>query len=120
MLNQDGIEILETVPIMTYTGWSISILICGILIMIFSLVFWARAHKGERYVQLVQCLPLIGGLLLGLVISVCSLIQVPVLYEETGRYTYTCIIEDEVSMKDIYSNFEIVEAKGKIYTLKDK
>ena len=120
MLNQDGIEVLDTVPIMEYTKVSYAVSILGIIVMVLTFVFWIKKYKGHYSVTMSQCISLLGGLLLGLVIFVCSLMHTSVFYTETGKYTYTCVIEDEVSMKDIYSNFEIVEAKGKIYTLKDK
>lgn len=40
--------------------------------------------------------------------------------QETGRYRYEVTINDNVSFKDIYENYKIIDQEGKIYTLIDK
>lgn len=40
--------------------------------------------------------------------------------EPTGQYMYEAFIDDSVGIKEIYERYEIVDAKGDIYILKDK
>lgn len=39
---------------------------------------------------------------------------------ETGRYQYTVLIDDDTPFVEIYEKYEVVDANGKVWTLKDK
>lgn len=56
----------------------------------------------------VVCLLVLGGIMLGAP-------QV-----ETGRYQYTALIDDDTPFVEIYEKYEVVDANGKVWTLKDK
>lgn len=38
----------------------------------------------------------------------------------TGRYQYEVIIPNDTVLKEIYEQYDIVEAKGHIYIIRDK
>lgn len=38
----------------------------------------------------------------------------------TGIYEYEVIINDDVSVKDIFNNYQFVEKRGDIYVIRDK
>ena len=38
----------------------------------------------------------------------------------TGYTEYQVLIDDDVKWKDLYENYEIIDQKGKVYTIKEK
>lgn len=106
-----GVEVLNREPIkdlnMHYAipCWSIALIIFVILIFL----LFAFDYAEELFLVLVMIEFIVVMLL------TCTYCK-----QETGRYRYEVTINDDVSFKDIYENYEIVDQEGKIYTLIDK
>lgn len=106
-------EILYKEPIMemaqNYKVAALVVLIIGAI----SFVTMICADKWSVWVSIggfsaVICLLVLAGIMLGAP-------QV-----ETGRYQYTALIDDDTPFVEIYEKYEVVDANGKVWTLKDK
>jgi hypothetical protein len=55
---------------------------------------------------------------------ICLLVFVGIIWGapqiETGRYQYTVLIDDDTPFVEIYEKYDVVDANGKVWTLKDK
>ena len=67
---------------------------------------------------------IVGSLLIivgiGITCMIFSAIHFPCFYEETGKYRYRCILEDNVSANYIADNFNIIEIKGKEWIIESR
>ncbi len=57
-----------------------------------------------------------------LVAIILFIVGLGILYSEepTGRYKYECLIDESVSITEVYGHYEIVEQRGDIWVLEDK
>ena len=62
----------------------------------------------------ISCCGWMGALLIALVIGIAN----P--QESTGRYRYECLIDETVSMTEVYERYEVIEQRGDIWVLEDK
>lgn len=58
-----------------------------------------------------------------IILTVVSVIAVPVargLNKETGRFRYEVLLNGELSCRDIYDRYEVLERRGSIWVLEDR
>lgn len=108
-----GIEVLNTYTYTTGGVLEASILfilafICIILgfVIIGSLIYFS----GDFRFFILSLFPLIFSIFLTITGAACK--------EPITTTYYEVIIDDNVDFKDIYEKYEIIDVKGKIYTLK--
>lgn len=110
----EGIEILDKTEIL-YTS-DVAILFCVfsmiaiIVTAIISILFLAYNQIREAIISAVVC-----GLAIITIIISLSFVDKP-----TGTYQYQVTIDENVSMVEFHEKYEIVDIKGKIYTIKEK
>lgn len=110
-MNIQGVEVLSYEPIKDFNMHYV-IPCCVIALIIFAfLIFMLLASDCPE--EIFPFLVLIVSLSIIFLINKYGM-------QETGRYRYEVTINDDVSFKDIYENYEIVDQKGKVYTLIDK
>lgn len=115
----EGMKVLEQTPIKEGNELLFIILLCsGILVAILFVIIpmcigLKKKNKKIRTIGIV-------GYVFGLLIMISSMIPFPGVYKETGRYTYKCIIEDNVSAKYISDNFNIISVEDNTWTIEDK
>lgn len=109
-----GIEILNKTEVMipNYNWLIIVFMLIGI-----ALISGGVATKVENRILTYISL---GGL--GLCIS--SALIVAIVYRTveipSGRYRYEVIIQDDVSINEVYEHYKVIKQEGKIWILEDK
>ena len=108
-----GVEILNEVVVSNHPVAGVVVLVCGILILLISLVALMLAAKEGSSPGIICFIATcaLGGLFIGF--GVDELNQQP----ETH---YQVTIDDSVPMNEFYKKYEIIEVEGKIYTIKEK
>lgn len=118
----EGMTILEQIPIKEYTTLSFSFFGLGIFIAIMACFVLAVKTIPKNKIDFKS--KLFKGFLFfyifGIVAMLFSIIHFPWFYEETGRYTYKCTLDDNISANYIDSNFDIIDVEDGVWTLKDK
>lgn len=108
----EGIEILKKTRLYDFSTASwVSLIIFVILGVMFLILFSTLYNSKYELLFLV----------LGASFLVCAFI-VPLLFIKpiSNKYEYKVIIEDSVSVNDLYDKYEIIKKDGKIYTIQDK
>lgn len=116
----DGIKVLEQNPIKDYTSLSKVLLAVGILIAIIDVIIFIINTKGFTIQKMHKFKKYAIIYLLGLFASIFSCVPLPCFYTETGRYTYECKLEDNISANYIEENFDVVSVEDGIWIIKDK
>lgn len=118
----EGMNVLKQTPIkdyttlssvITWTGVGLAILMAALMIIICS-------KNNEISLKDVKVKRLLLLYAFGIVMALFSLIHFPWFYAETGRYTYKCTLEDDVSANYISDNFYIIGVEDNVWTIKDK
>ena len=114
-LNMEGVTILNQTEIMEPTQLTVTIVVILIIIAAISCIAFFIAD----YVMTSITCPVILGF-----ISISSLISVLVIGilspKHLTGYEYEATIDENVSMKEVYERYEIVEQRGDIWVLRDK
>ena len=108
----EGIEILNKTEIMAAPTWYAILFVVLIVVGIASIIIAVGSH--ETKVGL--------GAAITFIITLCTfLVLIAVNPEEaTGRYKYEVTIDENVSFKDLYAQYNVVEQRGDIWVLTDK
>lgn len=107
----EGIEILNKTMMTETTGLAVLGVLC---IIVGSVIFLGGWSDGFDHDWLN-----VMAILLGTVIFITGLACAA--YEkDTGRYQYEAIIDESVSMTEVYEKYKVVKQKGKIWILEDK
>lgn len=116
-----GINVLEQTSIKEYATISSVFMSLGIGIAIIATIIFFIKTKGKviRLKDLGTKIFLFFYIL-GLVMAIFSVTHFSWFYVETGRYTYKCTLEDNVSANYISNNFNIISVKEGIWTIEDK
>lgn len=110
----DGITILNTIVIDECAKWVLPTVLSLGFICICTFVLMLDTSGGTDTI----CLGVTSVLAL---ISVCAIVIVSQFRWRTNvRNQYECIIDDSVSINEIYENYNIIEQRGKIWVLEDK
>ena len=117
----DGMNVLKQIPIKDYTLLARIASALGITtVIIFLIIFIKQTPEREIYSGDIRLKRLCVGCGIGFTICILSLIHFPWFYTETGRYTYQCELENNISANYISDNFNVVSVENKIWTIKDK
>lgn len=118
----EGMEVLEQTPIKEYTTVSGILTGLGIAIAIASIVFLMIEVRGKERIDIKSKMfkDFLFFYVFGLVMSLFSVIPFPWFYVETGKYTYECELEDNVSANYISNNFNVLSVENGVWTIEDK
>ena len=111
----EGIEILSQTPITDMAHWCQTTIDVLAVIVLVSLVAFGVSTFTHKEILIWIC----GGS--AIFFWICGIIltainpQVP-----TDRYEYKVTIEDNVSIADVYDNYEVTGRDGEIWILEDK
>lgn len=110
----EGIEILDKTEILhtseeTAFFFALSMVFAIATIATFLVSFYIDSIKLAIVSALIFALSIITMIILANFID-----------EPTGKYQYQVTIDENVSMVEFHEKYEIVDIKGKIYTIKEK
>lgn len=105
----EGINILNQTEILTYPNWWIVVVIGTALVAAFGLSIGVTCDW--------DWLGIIGSIS---TIAFIILIFVDPPGVPTGRYKYEVLIDETVSVTELYEKYEIVGQDGKIWIIEDK
>lgn len=109
----DGITILNTIIVDDYARWVLPTVLALGFICIVSLVLMLNSNDSRV---------IIFG-----TISLLAMIAMPIIigtskshWRTNERNQYECIIDDSVSISEVYENYNVIERRGDIWVLEDK
>lgn len=120
MINIDGVTVLNVEPIKDYNNLSMAVVILGLAIAVIACIAWGIKYRNHTRVEFSKAIPLLVAVVIGTAIAIFGMTKNSWFYTDTDKNTYVCIIDDNASFLDVYNNYDIVDAKGKYYTLADK
>lgn len=105
-----GIEILNKTVITESPDWAFIFVVSSMILLI--IFFMILVNIDSMVLQILSAV-----LLIGVLIADVTLIfyEVP-----TDRYRYEVIIDEDVTINDIYDNYNVVEQRGDIWIIEDK
>lgn len=110
----EGITVLNQAEIMVTPNWfNVVFFIATLLAVIFILV--GIFNIDEAWGQVLAT----TALVMFAVLMITSWFE-PGVKIPSGRYKYECLIDESVSMTDVYERYEIIEQRGDIWVLEDK
>lgn len=109
----DGITILNTIIVDDYAQWVLpAVLALGLICMV-ALVLMLNSND--------------SGVIIFGTISLLAMIAIPIIvitskshWRTNERNQYECIIDDSVSINEVYENYNVIERRGDIWVLEDK
>ena len=109
----DGITILNTIIVNDRADWvSFTVLALGVICIV---AFVLTLTSNDNRV-------IIFG-----IISLLAIIATPIIiiaskthWRTNERNQYECIIDDSVSINEVYENYNVIERRGEIWVLEDK
>ena len=114
----DGVEILaiEEVVIKTAFNWTMFWIIFGMVFVILVAIGIFVSASSRRWDDLV--IFVVAGIVIGAAFGgmIGDSLSIPVAYENQYQVT----VSDEVSMNDFVDKYEIIDQKGKIYTVRER
>lgn len=109
----DGITILNTIIVDDYARWVLPTVLALGFICIVSLVLMINSND--------------SGVIIFGTISLLAMIAMPIIigtskshWRTNQRNQYECIIDDSVSINEVYENYNVIERRGEIWVLEDK
>ena len=109
----DGITILNTTIVDEYAQWVLPAVLALGLICIVALVLMLNSND--------------KGVIIFGTISLLAMIAMPIIigtskshWRTNERNQYECIIDDSVSINEVYENYNVIERRGDIWVLEDK
>ena len=109
----DGITILNTIIVDDYAQWVLPTVLALGFICIVALVLMLNSND--------------KGVIIFGTISLLAMISMPIIigtskshWRTNERNQYECIIDDSVSINEVYENYNVVERRGDIWVLEDK
>lgn len=109
----DGITILNTIMVDDYAQWVLPTVLALGLICIVALVLMLNSND--------------TGVVIFGTISLLAMIAIPTIvitskshWRINERNQYECIIDDSVSINEVYENYNVLERRGDIWVLEDK
>lgn len=109
----DGITILNTIIVDDYARWVLPTVLAFGFICIVSLVLMINSND--------------SGVIIFGTISLLAMIAMPIIvitskshWRTNERNQYECIIDDSVSINEVYENYNVIERRGDIWVLEDK
>ena len=107
----EGIDILKKTRLYDFSTASWVSMIIFVLLGVTFLILFSMLYISNDSLFLV----------LGIISIICAFI-VPILLIEPidNKFEYKVIIDDSVSINELYDKYNIIEKEGKIYTIQDK
>lgn len=109
----DGITILNTTIVDDYAQWVLPTVLALGLICIVALVLMLNSND--------------TGVVIFGTISLLAMIAIPTIvitskshWRINERNQYECIIDDSVSINEVYENYNVLERRGDIWVLEEK
>ena len=109
----DGITILNTTIVDEYAQWVLPTVLALGFICIVALVLMLNSND--------------KGVIIFGTISLLAMIAMPIIigtskshWRTNQRNQYECIIDDSVSINEVYENYNVIERRGDIWVLEDK
>lgn len=109
----DGITILNTTIIDDYARWVLPTVLALGIVCIVAIVLMLNSND--------------TGVIIFGIISVLAMITMPIIvitskshWRTNERNQYECIIDDSVSINEVYENYNVIERRGDIWVLEDK
>lgn len=109
----NGITILNTIIVDDYARWVLPTVLALGFICIVSLVLMINSND--------------SGVIIFGTISLLAMIAMPIIigtskshWRTNQRNQYECIIDDSVSINEVYENYNVIERRGDIWVLEDK
>lgn len=109
----DGITILNTTIVDDYAQWMLPTVLALGLICIVALVLMLNSND--------------TGVVIFGTISLLAMIAIPTIvitskshWRINERNQYECIIDDSVSINEVYENYNVLERRGDIWVLEEK
>lgn len=118
-----GMNVIEQTPIKNCTTLSGVLIALGFCIAIITVVVFRIKTKPDGYTIDFKSKLFKGFLLFyvfGLVLAVFAVMPFPWFQVETGKYTYKCELENDVSANYISDNFNIISVENGVWTIEDK
>ncbi len=118
----EGMKIIEQTPIKDHTTLSGILITLGLCISIIAYVVFIIGTRAEYEIDFrtksfkkfcIFCV-------FGLVMVVFAAIPFPWFYVETGKYTYECKLENDISANYISDNFNIISVENGVWKIEDK
>ena len=110
----NGITILNTIIVNDCADWVSFIALALGVICITALILMLTSNDET------------GVIIFG-IISLVAMIATPIIiiaskthWRTNERNQYECIIDDSVSINEVYENYNVIERRGKIWILEDK
>lgn len=109
----DGITILNTTIVNEDAQWVLPTVLALGIICIVALVLMLNSDD--------------AGVVIFGTISLLAMIAIPIIvitskshWRTNERNQYECIIDDSVSINEVYENYNVIERRGDIWVLEDK
>lgn len=108
----DGITVLNSTEIIQNSDWSVRLfgVLLVLLIVSFVLGITADLEPFATVCAIISIICLFGLFIIGAIDT----------EEGTGRYKYEVIMDEDVSLQEVYERYEIKEQRGDIWVLEDK
>lgn len=118
----EGMNVLEQTPIKDYT------ILSGILIgigigtaIIATIIFFIKSKLQHRICWKDKCSKIfLIFYIFGLSLAIFAVMRFPWFYVETGKYTYKCTLENDVSANYIGDNFNVISVEDGVWKIEDK
>ena len=109
----DGITILNTIIVNDRADWvSFTVLAIGVVCIVALVLMLNSKDTG---------VPIFGTICLLAMIAMPIIIDTSESHWRTNeRNQYECIIDDSVSINEVYENYNVIERRGDIWVLEDK
>lgn len=112
----DGITILNIIIVDERAQWVVpTVLAIGVVCIVALVLMLNRLNSKDNGV------PIFGT------ICLLAMIAMPIIFDTSEshwrtneRNQYECIIDDSVSINEVYENYNVIERRGDIWVLEDK
>ena len=111
-LTMEGIHILNTTVVMEHVIWYVPVIISCVVLTFIGLTFLLESFNG--------ILQGIGAIVA--TVSFIALVAIALFNPtiETDRNRYEVIIDESVSLVDVYEKYDVIDQRGEIWVLEDK
>ena len=110
----DGITILNTSIVDDYARWVLPTVLALGIVCICAFLLMLNTSGGTDTI----CLGIVS--LLSLIVVFIIVVVSKSHWRINERNQYECIIDDSVSINEVYENYNVIERRGDIWVLEDK
>lgn len=110
----DGITILNTIIVDDYARWVLPTVLALGIVCICTFLLMLNTSGGTDTI----CLGIVS--LLSLIVVFIIVVVSKSHWRINERNQYECIIDDSVSINEVYENYSVIERRGDIWVLEEK